>query len=670
MCGIAGVANWGDTQTLVRMIQVQAHRGPDDSGIWEKRFPDDSYIGLANRRLAILDLSSTGHMPMSNEDGSVWITYNGEIYNFRQLREELLAKGHHFVSRSDTEVIVHLYEEEGRECVKRLNGMFAFAICDLRGPTPALFVARDHFGIKPFYYIQQGRRLAFSSEIKALLQVPGIEARIDFTAMQQYLTLLWVPDPGTIFQGIHKLPAGHSATFQDGQLTMRKYWDLEFPFKGSQYRLSEADLVDEVRERFRHSVQAQMISDVPVGAFLSAGLDSSSIVSLMASLSDHPVRTYTITFPAKYRIGEPTLDNPEVAERFARQMGCEHETIVVDPDVTELLPKITWHMDEPTADPAIIAAFLVCQKARVNTTVLLSGIGGDELFAGYRKYCAHYWGEAYRKVPALLRRGVIEPLLLSLPSLRNTSLKGIGRLAKKMARSGSMPAVERFLMNCTYMDTKQRSELLSRDISEDVRDPYEQHRASFEKVGHADFLNQMLYLDSKIFMTSLNLTSADKMSMASSVEVRVPFLDHEFAEFVAGNIPPVLKLQGLIRPTTKYILRRAMAETLPVEVLRQPKAGFGAPIDYWLANELKPMVDELLSESRLERRGIFRPDVVRSLVQQHRSGKEDWSMQIWQLLTLEIWMEQFIDSNPKNMTACGSGLEQAGVRKSPLSVHT
>jgi len=672
MCGIAGVVNWGDTETLARMIQVQAHRGPNDSGIWEKRFPDECYIGLASRRLAILDLSSTGHMPMTNEDGSLWITYNGEIYNFPELRNELLAKGHRFVSRTDTEVIVHLYEEEGRECVKRLNGMFAFAICDLRGATPSLFVARDHFGIKPFYYAQQGRRFAFSSEIKALLQVPGIEAEIDLGALQQYLTLLWVPDPNTIFRGIYKLPAGHAATFQGGRWTMWKYWDLEFPSKHAQYRRSEAELVDEVRQRLRRSVQSQMISDVPIGAFLSAGLDSSSIVAMMAKLSDHPVRTCTITFPEKYRVGERTLDDPAVAERFARRMGCEHQTIVVDPDVAELLPKITWHMDEPTADPAVIAAFLVCREARGSTTVLLSGIGGDELFAGYRKHSAYYWGEAYRRVPSVLRRGLIEPLLLGMPGLRNSRLKGIGRLAKKMARSGSLPPVEQFLMNCTYIDAELREKLLAPLISKEIhiRDPYERHRSFFQDVDHADFLNQMLYLDSKIFMTSLNLTYADKMSMASSVEVRVPFLDRDLAEFVAWNVPPRLKVRGSVRPITKYILRKAMAGMLPAEILRQPKAGFGAPIDYWLAHELKPMIDELLSESRLKKRGIFQPGEVRSLVEQHRIGKQDWSMQIWQLLTLEIWMEQFIDSNPKDIPLRGLSLEHTGLWKSPLAVHT
>jgi asparagine synthase (glutamine-hydrolysing) len=671
MCGIAGLVNCGDRSTLARMIQVQAHRGPDDSGTWEKRFPDDSYIGLASRRLAILDLSESGHMPMSNEDGSIWITYNGEIYNFQELRSELQAKGHRFASRTDTEVIVHLYEEEGPECVQRLDGMFAFGICDLRGAGPRLFVARDHFGIKPFYYVQRGDWLAFASEIKALLQVPGIGAEIDPTALQQYLTLLWVPDPHTMFRGICKLPAGHSAVFQNGQWTVSKYWDLEFPSKEAQYPRSEAELVDELRERFRRAVKAQMIADVPVGAFLSAGLDSSSIVAMMAELSDHPVHTHTITFPSKYRVGEKTLDDPQVAERFARRMGCEHQTIVVDPDVTELLPKITWHMDEPTADPAIIAAFLVCREAHGNTTVLLSGVGGDELFAGYRKHSAHYWGEAYRKVPSLLRRNFIEPLLLGMPSLRSTPLKGMIRLAKKMARSGSLPPIERFLMNCTYLDANQQENLLTPVMSKAINglDPYERHRACFKQVDHADFLNQMLYVDSKIFMTSLNLTYADKMSMASSVEVRVPFLDRGLAEFVAWNVPPRLKLRGTITPNTKYILRKAMAGILPDEVLRQPKAGFGVPVDYWLAHELKPMVDDLLSESRLKKRGIFQPDAVRSLVQEHRSGAQDWSMQIWQLLTLEIWMEQFIDKNSKNVESHTEGLHQSSLLNGPRAAR-
>ena len=634
------------------MASVQAHRGPDDSGLWEKRFPDGSYVGLGSRRLAIIDLSPDGHMPMCNEDRSVWITYNGEVYNFVELRQELIAKGHRFASNTDTEVVVHLYEEEGVDCVKRLNGMFAFAICDLRSTVPTLFLARDHFGVKPFYYFHQGNRLAFASEIKALLEVQDIEPELDAESLHQYLTFLWVPDPHTMFRGIHKLPAGHYALFKNGELATHQYWDLTFPSASASFQRSEQDLTAEIRERFQCSVESQMVSDVPIGAFLSAGLDSSSIVAMMSRATKQPVRTYTITFPKKYRVGENTLDDPEVPTRLAKKLGCENHRIEVEPDVAGLLPRLTWHMDEPTADPAIITAYLVCREARKQATVLLSGVGGDELFAGYRKHVAHYWAQAYRKMPALAR-GVLEKSLLALPGFRGSALKGPVRMAKKMARGASLPPIDRFIMDSTYLNADQKSALYTQELQATLGqfDPAIRHRANFERVKDADFLNQMLYLDSKIFMTSLNLTYNDKMSMASSVEVRVPFLDREFAEFVAWNVPPHLKLDGFFRPRTKHILREAMKEMLPNEVLRQPKAGFAAPVDYWLANELRPMVDDLLSESQVRSRGLLRPESVRKFVKEHRSGSLDWSMQIWQLLTLEIWMQTFFDGRARSQTS-------------------
>jgi asparagine synthase (glutamine-hydrolysing) len=627
------------------MTHVQAHRGPDDSGLWERRLPDGSYIGLGSRRLAILDLSLDGHMPMCNEDGTVWITYNGEIYNFAELRRELQSKGHHFASNTDTEVIIHLYEQEGADCVHRLKGMFAFAICDLRSGTPELFLARDHFGVKPFYYAHYGRKLAFASEVKALLHVPEIEAELDLESLHQYLTFLWVPDPKTMFRGIYKLPAGHCATFRDGELKIRQYWDLGFPRADAAFPRSEADLAEEVRQRFRHSVEDQMVSDVPIGAFLSAGLDSSSIVAMMCRATKQPVRTYTITFPHKYRVGETTLDDPNVPARLARQLGCENQQIVVEPDVAELLPRLTWHMDEPTADPAIITAYLVCREARKQATVMLSGVGGDELFAGYRKHTAHRWASAYQSLPGGLRTG-IESGLGALPSLRGTAMKGSVRLAKKMARSASLSPEDRFIRNCTYLDAEQKMSLYTAEVQDQLRasDPAVRHYSRFEEVRDAAFLNQMLYLDTKIFMVSLNLNYNDKMSMASSVEVRVPFLDRELAEFAAWNIPPDLKLKGFFRPTTKHIFRQAMRDVLPAEVLRQPKAGFAAPVDYWLAHDLREMVDDLLSETNIRKRGLFRPEAVRRFVDEQRSGAEDWSMQIWQFLTLEHWMRIFLDA--------------------------
>lgn len=650
MCGITGLVNWGDHETLARMTSIQSHRGPDDSGLWKARTPDGSYIGLGCRRLSILDLSSSGHMPMTNENRSLWITYNGEIYNFADLRSELQSKGHRFVSHTDTEVVLHLYEEEGPDCVKRLNGMFAFAICDLRPSTPEIFLARDHFGIKPFYYVQQGLSLAFASEIKALLQFSEIRAELDPESLHQYLSFLWVPEPRTMFRGIHKLPAGHYAIFRRGQLSVTKYWDLTFPPAEAAYSRSEDDLALEIRERLRHSVQAQMISDVPVGAFLSAGLDSSSIVAMMCQSARSPVSTYTVTYPSEYRVGENALDDPDVAARLANRLGCRNRQIVAQADVVDLLPRLTWFMDEPTADPALIAAYLVCREARSQSTVLLSGIGGDEIFAGYRKHAAYKWGQIYRHAPRPFRRW-FEQTMGGLPNFRGSRIKGSVRLLKKMARGASLDAVGQFIQNCTYLDAAQKSALYTDSISRELSQSDDNiHREFFDRVAPADFLNQMLYLDTKVFMPSLNLNYMDKMSMASSVEVRVPFLDREFVEFVAWNVPPSMKLKGKWRPTSKYILRQAMRDLLPREVLHQPKAGFGAPVDYWLSHDLKDMVDDLLDPSRVHRRGLFRPHAVRTLVEEHRRGTRDWSMQIWQFLTLELWMQTFLDRS----VSCGN----------------
>lgn len=640
MCGIAGLVNWGERETLARMADIQAHRGPDDHGVWEKHSENGGWVGLGSRRLSILDLSSAGHMPMSTPDGQLTITYNGEVYNSPQLRRELESKGYQFRSHGDTEVVLYLYQEYGPDCVRHLNGMFAMAIWD--DARQQLFLARDHFGIKPLYYCHDGNRLAFASEAKALLQVPGLPRRINFTALHQYLTFLWVPDPLTMFEGIYKIPAGHYAVFEDGELKLVEYWDLEFPGSEHDFKTNEAELAVELRERFSASVRAQMVSDVPLGAFLSAGLDSSSIVAAMANDTGQAVRTFTVAFPEKYRKGELALDDTEVARRTAQHFGCSHTEILVEPDVVELLPKLIWHMDEPTADPAIIAAYLVNREARKDVTVLLSGVGGDELFGGYRKYQAHYLAERYRRIPASFREHVIGPAVAALPAFRGSSLKSYVRLAKKMARSGSLAPQDRFIMDSVYLTETQKQGLYSDAVRSRINggDPRRRHLDYFARVTDADFLNQMLYLDTKAFMASLNLTYNDKMSMASSVEVRVPFLDWELAEWVAWNVPPDLKLRGR---TTKYILREAMGPLLPAEVLKQKKAGFAAPIDYWLANDLREMVDDLLSEGRIRNRGLFNPQAVRHLVGEQRQGREDWSAQIWQFLTLELWMQAFID---------------------------
>lgn len=640
MCGIVGTYHWADADVLSAMCDQQTHRGPDDRGVWGKQLQDGSWVALGSRRLAILDLSPAGHMPMSTQDGRFTIVYNGELYNYPHLRKRLEAKGYRFHSHSDTEAVLYMYQEYGAACVQQFNGMFAIALWDAE--RESLFLARDHFGIKPLYYCQQGEKFAFASEVKALLQLPNFLRQINYQALHQYLTFLWVPDPLTMFQGVYKLPAGHYAIFSAGKLTLTQYWDLHYPTVDHHFSTKEADLCEELRQRLTASVKSQMLSDVPLGAFLSAGLDSSCIVAAMAQNNPQPVRTFTIAFPEKYRKGEVTFDDTEVARRTATHFGCKHTEIMVEPDVVNLLPKLIWHMDEPTADPAIIMAYLVNREARKDVTVLLSGVGGDELFAGYRKYQAHHWANYYRQCPRLLRQYLIEPAIEALPSLRGTPLKGYVRLAKKMIRSGSLPAKERFITDSVYLNDEEKASLYNPTTRQSIHGymPWHQHLAYFANVAQADFLNQMLYVDTKAFMVSLNLTYNDKMSMASSVEVRVPFLDWELAEWVANTIPPHLKLHN---GTTKYILREAMRPLLPAEVLAQKKAGFAAPVDSWLATDLKVMVDDLLSETNVNKRGLFQPSTIRRLVEEQRRGVADWSLQIWQFLTLELWMQAFID---------------------------
>ena len=640
MCGIAGAINWGNAESLARMTELQRHRGPDDGGTWETTSSRGDWVGLGSRRLSILDLSPAGHMPMSTRDDRFTMVYNGEVYNCQELRRQLETKGYKFRSDTDTEVVLNLYHHEGPACIRRLNGMFAFAVWDR--DDERLLIARDHFGIKPLYYIHKGNQFGFASETKSLLELPSFQRRINPQALDQYLSFLWVPDPLTMFDGVFKLPAGHYAIFQDGRLNVTEYWDYRLPPADHAFERTEEELAEELRERFGAAVQSQMRSDVPLGAFLSAGLDSSGIVASMAQASNAPVRTFTIAFPPDDTSSAFPFDDPAVAKRTADYLGCEHTEIIVKPDAASLLPKLIWHMDEPVADPAIITAYLVNREASQHVKVLLSGVGGDELFAGYRKYVAHFAALRYRRLPSAIRRRMIEPALTALPVMRGSRMQPYVRWAKKWAQSASLPPAERFIMNSIYTTELQKNDLYADSYSRWTGDdPRIRHLNYFDRVGHADFLNQMLYLDIKAFMVSLNLTYNDKMSMANSVEVRVPFLDHELAEWVAWNVPPNLKLH---QRTTKHIFRRAVAPLLPDEVLRQKKSGFGAPIDRWISHELREMIDDMLSEQRVRRRGLFKPATVRRWVDEQISGQRDWTINIWQLLTLELWMETFLDS--------------------------
>jgi len=638
MCGIAGLVNWGDPALLQRMTDVQRHRGPDDRGTWTTTSHEQGFVGLGSRRLSIQDLSHSGHMPMTTEDGRYTIVYNGEVYNYPALRAELERAGTHLSSHSDTEAILLLYQQVGPGVLDRLNGIFAIAIWDARHEE--LFLARDHLGIKPLYYCLRGPRLAFASEAKAILLHPEISAVVDPEALRLFLTFLWVPEPLTMFQGIAKLPAGHYAIIREGNFRVERYWSVMPRTADAVYPMDEDEVIQGLREHFLRAVKSQMISDVPIGAYLSAGLDSSSIVAAMATQSPDPVKTFTITFPEAYRRGE-ILDDAAVARRTATHFGCDHREIVVSPDVADLLPKLVWHMDDPTADPAIITAYLVAKEAKPHATVLFSGVGGDEIFAGYRKYRAHELAERYRRLPAGLRRGIVEPLFAQLPTFRGTPLRRPVRLAKKLVRSGSLSPRDRFIGDSVYLSEVEQTALLTeRQRALWVGDPLSRHRLTYDDAAHADVLERMLYVDTQLFMPSLNLNYNDKMSMASAVEVRVPFLDRFLVEWVGEHVTPGLKLRN---GQTKYVLRRAMEPLLPAEVLRQPKAGFGAPIDHWLSKELHGLVDDLLSPAAVARRGIFEPSTLARYVSDQRSGRRDRAYQIWTLLTLELWMQAFID---------------------------
>jgi len=623
------------------MIDVQAHRGPDDQGTWFGSAANGDRIGLGSRRLAILDLSPAGRMPMQSDDGQTTIVYNGEIYNYPKLRALLESRGYRFRSNSDTEAVLYMYQEYAEDAVRQLNGIFAFAIWDNK--QQRLFLARDHFGTKPLYYLNPGQaRFAFASELKSFTCLPEFEFSLNYSSLHQYMTFLWVPEPRTMVDGVSKLPAGHYGIYKDGQFSIKQYWEPTFPSEGSVQRRDDAELADELRDRFSQVVKSQMQSDVPLGAFLSAGLDSSSIVACMAQHSSAAIHTYTITFPEHYRRGEIAIDDPEVAARTARHFGCKHTEIQVDPDITQLLPKSVWHMDDPTSDPALLLSYLLCESASSEVTVLLSGVGGDELFAGYRKYQAQNYARLYRKIPGLIRSALLEPLVKALPSFRGTPIKGYVRLAKKLAQSGSLPPAQQFVRDCIYLSDELREQLYTDQLQERLGsyDARCDHMRHFDSIGHAEFVDQMMYLDCKTFMPSLNLNYTDKTSMASSVEVRVPFLDWEFADWVNHTLHPQQKLND---STTKYLLREAMRPWLPDEVLQQRKAGFSAPIDYWIKNDLKEMVGDLLSHETVARRGLFNPRAIQKLLSEHERARQDWSMQIWQLLTLELWMQRFID---------------------------
>ena len=632
MCGICGAVGSADEQLIRSMLRPIAHRGPDDEGVYVSDTSTGVRVGLGHRRLSIIDLSPGGHEPMADDTGRIWLTFNGEIYNFMQVRRELEKLGHRFRSESDAEVIIYAYKEWGTECLSRFNGMFAFAIWDARDES--LLLARDRLGIKPLYYADTPSGFAFASEIKALLAIPGFERAVDLAALDQFMTFLWTPDPGTVFRGVSKLPPGHYLVYRDGRAEISEYWDLHFEEDDS---LSEDEWAERVRAQISESVRAQMIADVPLGAFLSGGLDSSAIVALMTRTAEQKITPYTFGFKRddlRYDILE---DDVKYARIVGERFRTDYHEEFLEPSVMDLLPKLIYHLDEPVADPAIMTSYLICRAARERLTVLLSGMGGDEVFAGYPRHLAVRVADAYNMIPQFVSR----PLVAALPGSRPGRFNALFRNTKKLARSAALPERERYLGFGTYFSEDDKRGLYSGEMADQARefDAYREHRKYFERVAGEDFINQMLYVDMKTFLPCLNLAYTDKTSMASSMEVRVPLLDHELIE-LSAKIPARLKLKGLTR---KYIFKRAAESWLPREIIHRKKAGFSAPVRAWLVRDLREMVEDLLSDANIKRRGYFDYGFVRRLIDDNLSGREDNSLKIFQLLTLELWHRTFID---------------------------
>ena len=644
MCGIAGYfrsetaierqANGRqsvDRHLIEKMCDVITHRGPDDAGYYAE---GGSAIGM--RRLSIIDIAA-GHQPISNEDGSVWIVFNGEVYNFAELRADLIARGHSFKTHSDTETIVHLYEEMGERCVERLRGMFGFAIWDRR--ENKIFLARDRAGKKPLHYTLVGETLVFGSEIKSLLQFPGVERQVNHQAISDYLSFGYVPDPLTAFRGIQKLLPGHTMTFQNGRMTTRRYWDFSYGQEHAPAQ-SESYYAERLRELIAESVRIRLVSEVPLGAFLSGGVDSSTVVAMMARAMDQPVKTFSIGF------SEASFDELKYARLTAERYQTDHHEFIVTPDVCRLVEEIVWHHDEPFADASSIPTYVVSKMAREFVTVVLSGDGGDELFAGYERYLVHQGRQRFERIPGWLRRNVMLPLSQALPR---------ATYGKQFLRNISLEGGARFVDSLSYFGAAAKRNLLAAEVRRGLNgyDSAAAFEQLFAEPSSADPIERLLYLDSKTYLSGDILTKVDRMSMAHSIEARVPLLDHELIEFVQ-SIPASLKLRG---QTTKHILKQAMGELIPNEIINRPKMGFGVPLRKWLNNELREMLHDTLTDQRARERGLLNPRAVQALLDEHGRGRRDNSLHLWGLLNLELWHRSFIDRQPEMSFAGAKQME-------------
>ena len=643
MCGICGKISYDskpvEEDLLLKMCRSFSCRGPDDEGIYiaghSSGSPEVS-VGLGHKRLSIIDLSPAGHQPMSNEDGTIWITYNGEIYNFKELRADLKQKGHVFKSDTDTEVILHMYEEEGVDAVDHFNGMFAFALWDKKASR--LWVCRDRIGIKPLVYYWDGKHFAFASEIKALLCDPLISRELDQEALYLYLAFSYVPAPYTIFKGIRKLEPGHCLILEHGKLEVKKYWDVpqavdsdlaSLPFS-EQERISTKRLY----ECLSDAVRARMIADVPLGAFLSGGIDSSIIVALMTQHSAEPVKTFSIGFK-----DDKLFDETHYAREVAGLFKTDHHEFKLNSrDMLDIFSDVLSTFDEPFADSSAIPTYIVSRETKKHVTVALSGDGGDELFAGYRSYLGEYWYQRYMMIPVLLREGFIERLIQALPDSRDIKAMEYIRRAKKFIRGTRGSFSERLLSLKEIFPREIRQNLLIRsgnNLNESQQDPALRRIQSMLGFYREDRINSILYADLKDSLPGDMLTKVDWMSMKNSLEVRVPFLDHRVVE-LAFNMPGALKLH---KGRTKHILKETFKDILPPSLYNRPKAGFEVPISRWLKTDLKFLLNKYLAKDRIDEQGIFDHKIIENLINNHMAGRTDTSWMLWNLIVFQYWHE-------------------------------
>jgi asparagine synthase (glutamine-hydrolysing) len=635
MCGIVGLLALAaqregeapdiDPGLLDAMNATIFHRGPDSSGTHL-----EPGVGLAMRRLAILDVSG-GDQPIANEDRTIWVVYNGEIYNFEALRSELQARGHRFDTHGDTEVIVHAYEEWGDDFVTRLRGMFAFALWDR--PRQRLVIARDRVGIKQLFYTQAGGKLAWGSELKALLRLPEVERRLRPAAVNHFLTYLYVPEPLTMFEDIHELPAGHMLIAEKGEIELRRYWQLR-------YAPDEAMSLDEATEGLRaqldEAVRLRMISDVPLGAFLSGGIDSGAIVALMSRHSESAVRSFSVG----YSTGGDAFDERVFARELAERYATDHREFEMNPDLVEIAPQVIRAFDQPMADSSAIPNWYLCQYTREHVTVALSGLGGDEVAAGYERYRGAILAERLGPLKGVVH-GLLRPFVDALPDPRSGNQWA--QRIKRFVRSAGEPFDDRYFEFLAQLTRDARAEILAPDLLAQIEldEPRDHHRALLAEVREADPLNRALYSDLKLYLPGDLLTLTDRMSMAHSLEVRVPFLDHELLEF-AARIPPRYKLRRMER---KYILRRAVRDLLPESFFQRRKMGFSPPMTVWFRGELRSFVEDTLSERAIRETGVFRYDAVRRLLDDHFARRANYDNQIWALIVFMLWHADYIASD-------------------------